>query len=58
MVERSIFSLCVWNAGPLYGNDIAPSEVDINRELPFPIYLTPASSREVTSEVQQSLYHF
>ena len=41
MVARSIFSLYDWNASPLDGTDIDRSVVDIGRDLPFAIDLSP-----------------
>ena len=58
MVARSIFSLYSWNACPVGVNDIFWSVLEIFIEFPFLIDLSPARSRKVTSEVQQSLDHF
>ena len=38
-VKGVFFALYAWNAGPLYGNDIYLSVVDIGIELPFIIDL-------------------
>ena len=47
-----------WNAGLVDGTDISQSLVDIGRDLPFPIYLSPERLREGTSEGQKALGHF
>ena len=52
------FSLYACNAFQVDGTDIALSVVAIGREFPFPIEISPASSREGNSERQQALYHF
>ena len=57
-LQGMLFALCAWNSGPVYGTDIAQSVVDIGIDFPFPIDLSPASSREGISEVQQALDHF
>ena len=58
MVERSIFAFYAWNSGPVDGTGIYFPLADINIELPFTIYPSPKSSREVTSEGQKALDHF
>ena len=58
MVSTSIFPLYAWNAGPVDGTDIYQSVVSISRELPFRIVVSPAMSRESTSEGVQSLDNF
>ena len=57
-MQGILFALYAWNAGPVDGTDITISVVDINREFPFIIDLSPARSREGTSEGQKTLYHF
>ena len=39
------FTLYAWNAVPVEGTNISISVVVIGRELPFPIYLSPASPK-------------
>ena len=58
MDARRILCNVRLDAGPLDGTDIAQSVVAIGRELPFPIDLSPYISREINSEVHQSLDRF
>ena len=44
-----LFALYAWNIGPVDGTDVDQSVVAIGREFPFPVDLSPASSREATS---------
>ena len=46
---REYFSLYAYNLGLVDGTCIYQLVVDIVRELPFPIYLSPSRSREGTS---------
>ena len=57
-LQGVLFALYAWNAGPVDGTNISQSVVAIGREFPFPIDLSPSSSRLGTSEGQQSLDHF
>ena len=52
------FDIFDWNVVPLDGTYIALLVMALGRWLPFPIELSPESSRKVTSEVQQALVHF
>ena len=57
-MQGVLFALYAWNVGPLCRNKIDLSVVDIGRDVPFPMELSPEISREGTSKVQQALYHF
>ena len=57
-LQGALFALYAWKAGPVDGNDIDRSVVDISREFSFTIVLSPAISREVNSEGQKYLDHF
>ena len=57
-LQGVFFAFYAWNVGPVDGTYIAQSVVDIRRELPFQIYLSPEMSREGNSEGHQALEHF
>ena len=52
------FSLCDWNPGPVDETDIDRSVVDMRREFPFQIDLSPSTLRVRTSEGQKYLDNF
>ena len=52
------FSFYAWNLGSVYGTDIDLSVVDIVKDFPFPIDLSPERPREGTKEVNKYLDNF
>ena len=58
MVSRSIFALYDWNEVPVDETEISQSVVDISRNLPFTIDISPSRSREGISELHKSLDRF
>ena len=54
-LQGVLFALYTWNAGPVDGTEIDWSVVAIGIDFPFLINLSPARSREGTSEGQQTL---
>ena len=57
-LQGLFFALHPCNLVPVDGTEIAWSVVDITRYFPFLIDLSPARSREGTSEVQQAFDYF
>ena len=49
-LQVALFALYAFNVGPVDVTYISRSLVDIGIDFPFPIYLSPARSREGTSE--------
>ena len=54
MVARIIFALYAWDSSPVDITDISQSVVDIYREFPFPIEISPARPSKGNSEVKQA----